>query len=441
MKRVRAVIHEWEERELPALKPRDVEINHLLGMDHVIDIIGPRRSGKTYLMYLMISKLLEKIDREAVLYINFENRILYPLTDKLLEGMLNYVYEKKLLEKHGRVFLFFDEIQNVPNWERWVRNVYDEHKGKIKIFISGSSSRLAGKDVSSLLTGRHVPITLLPLNFREFLSFKGMDFKSGDVEYSRKKQAELKNLLDEYLDFGGFPEVVLADSKVKKEEILGAYYGDMLYKYVVEKFKIKEIGILENFLKSLFVNISSYFSYKRANDHLKSLGIQTSTRTLLRYTSILEEVFLTFFVPIFSKKVRDQMRYPRKIYCVDAGLRRTVSGRISEDYGRVMENAVFLSLKGRKSEIYYWKDRQGREVDFVVKEGLKVKQLIQVCKEINNPKTKEREVGGLLKAMSEFNLREGLIITEDFEKEEKIKGKKVTYKPLWKWLVSRRKEA
>jgi predicted AAA+ superfamily ATPase len=439
--RIRRAIQAWKDRELPLIKSRDIEIDHLVELDHLIDIIGIRRCGKTYLMFYVIKKLLEKkVDKKAVIYINFEDRALYPLTNKLLDEVLNYIYEENLLEKEKRVFLFLDEIQAVPEWERWVRNIYDEFKGEIKIFVSGSASKIARREVAALLTGRHISLTLFPLDFKEFLNFKNVSYDPKEIQFSRKKQAQLKALLREFMEFGGFPEVALVDNELQKNEILRAYYEDILYKDVIEKFGVKEKNVMENFLKFLLLNISSYFSYKKSANYLSSLGISTSTRTLLKYTSILEEVFLLFFLPILSKKVRDQLKYPRKVYCADVGLRRVVGATFSGDAGRIYENIVFLKLKKMQSrkpnlEIYYWKNRDGGEVDFVIKEGLKVKKLIQVCQNVSDLETRGREVKALLKAMEELKIKESLIITEDFENVEEINKKKIVYQPLWKWLV------
>ena len=238
--------------------------------------------------------------------------------------------------------------------------------------------------------------------------------------------------------FGGFPEIVLTNNNELKLKILRNYYDDILYKDIVQHFKIKEINVLENLTRFLILNIGKYFSYKRASDYLKSFNIETSTRTLLRYTSMLEEVFLLFFLPVFSFKVRDELKYPRKIYFIDHSLRNVLSP-ISEDYGRVAENIVFLELKKRSLEklftINYWKSQADEEVDFVIRKQKKVNQLIQVTWDISDLETKKREIKALLKASKELKCRNLLVITENKEGTEKFKGKKIKYIPLWKWLL------
>jgi len=433
--RINVALKEWEEKVLPEVKERSVNFELFTKLDHIIDIVGVRRSGKTYLMYMVIKKLFESgLDKNSIVYINFENKVLYPLNDKLLDELLNYFFEKK----SKKIFLFLDEIHNVKGWERWARSVYDEYKGKIKLVVSGSTSKIMSDKVSSLLTGRHVPVKLLPLSFKEFLDFKGFTFSLSDLKYSKRKNIEIRKLFEEYMKFGGFPEVALTNEGMKMD-ILRAYYEDILYKDVVEKFKVREISVLENFIKFLFSNISSYFSFKRSQEYLNSIGVRTSTRTLLKYVSILEETFLFFFLPIFTRKVKNILKYPRKIYCVDVGL-RNVTNPFSEDFGKICENIVFLGLK-RKSfkqpsiSVNYWKDEHGNEVDFVVMERNKAVELIQVSWKIDE-ESKKREVRSLVRAMEEFGLKEAKVLTFDFEAEEKVGKRKIHFIPVCKWLLT-----
>jgi hypothetical protein len=427
--KIRFAIKEWQDTKLEGIKRRIFNIDLFTKIDHIVDIVGVRRAGKTYLIYLVIKELEKKYSKDRIIYVNFENKILYPLNVKLLDELLNYLFEKGV----GRAFLFLDEIQNINGWEKWARSIYDSYKGKIKIVVSGSSSKIIRKDIATLLTGRHISIKVFPLSFSEFLEFKEITFGKDDI-YSVQKQAVIKSLLKEYIEFGAFPEIILSDSPYIKTELLRAYYDDILYKDIVDKYGIKEKTVLENFVKFLFMNISGYFSYKRGKEYLDSLGIPTSTRTLLKYTSILEDVFLFFFVPIFSRKIRDQAKYPKKMYAVDVGLRNVVHPN-TEDFGKKAENVVYLKLRRQNAEINYWKSKQHEEVDFVVREGLKVRQLIQVCWDISSRETKEREIKALIKAAEEFKLKKGLIITGDYEGIETCSGVKIECIPLWKWLL------
>lgn len=436
MEQIISAIKEWEERQLPELKERQLNMNLFTKADHIIDIIGVRRSGKTYLMFLAAKKLLNQFEKPQVIYINFENKTLFPLNDKLLDDLLNYIIEKGLDKR--KVFVFLDEVHNIENWEKWARNIYDDYKGRIKLIVSGSTSKLIRKDVATLLTGRHLSNVLMPLSFREYLLFNQIDCSKEDLAYSKRKQLEIKKHFKKYLEFGGFPEAVLMVDRGLKLQILRNYYEDILYKDIVQHFKIKEMNILENLTRFLILNIGRYFSFKRVSDHLNSLNINASTRTLLRYTSMLEEVFLFYFLPIFSFKVKDELKYPRKTYLVDHSL-RTVLNPDSADLGSVAENMVFLELKRQSLEkqvtINYWKSRADEEVDFMIRKQRKITELIQVCYDLSNQETKQREIKALLKASKELKCSNLLVITEDYEAEEKVKGKKIRYVPLWKWLL------
>jgi len=430
--RIRYAIKEWQEKKMPAINKRSFNLNLFTKTDHIIDIIGVRRAGKTYLAYMAVEELKKKFSKDDIIYINFENKTLYPLNEKLLDELMNYVFEKSL----KKAFLFLDEIQNISNWEKWARTVYDSNKGRIKIVVSGSSSRIIRKEIATILTGRHVSIKVFPLSFAEFLQFKNVSLTKDDLLYSAKKQAIIKSMLKEYITFGAFPEVSLNPDSELKTELLRAYYDDIVYKDIVDKYGIQEKNVLENFIKFLFINISGYFSYKRGKEYLDSLGISTSTRTLLKYTSILEEVFLFFFVPIFSRKVREEAKYPKKMYAIDVGLRNVVYAS-QEDFGKKAENLVYLELKRRSqnADINYWKSKQQEEVDFIIREGLNVRELIQVCWDIGKRETKDREIKALLKASEELKCKNLLIITEDNESEEIIDGKKIVYTSLWKYLL------
>ena len=426
MQKIRLAIQEWYEKEMPKVLPRQIDENRYLSNDFIIDIIGSRRAGKTYLMYQFINAI--KRDKN-VIFLNFENRKLWPLSENILDDVLNYIYENQLIEDYGKVYLFLDEIQNVPNWERFARNIHDELKGKIKMFVSGFSSKIMARETASLLTGRHLSIKLFPLSFMEFLNFRDCD--TNEKEYSQKRKAVLLKLLKEYLEYGGFPEVAF---NLQKIDILGQYYVDIISRDVVERYKLRESVTVENLGKYVITNTGNLFSYgKAANFFGSNLKLRVSTASIQAYTQHLQEVFLIFLVPVFSYKIKDPMQYPRKIYSIDTGLGNAISFRFSENLGKIMENAVFLELARSGNEIYYWKGKG--EVDFVIKQGLKVAQLIQVCYNIEDESTKKREVTALLGAMDEFGLDSGMIITWDYECTEQIAKKKIVYVPLWKWLL------
>ena len=241
-----------------------------------------------------------------------------------------------------------------------------------------------------------------------------------------------KQLL-EYLTYGGFPETVLTENNLEKIRVIDSYFKDIISLDVAEIAK-ENVSTVELFGK--YVIESSYFSASKCLNFFKSVGYKISKQTLLNIEKSSEEGYLFFFIPIYSKTIKDRSQYPRKAYLGDTGFMHAISGK--KDYGRLYENVVFLELKRRLAnnmEINYWKDKQGCEVDFVIREGLKINELIQVCYDVEDEKTKSREVKGIINCSKEIKAKKGLIITKEFEDEKNIEGIKIRYIPLWKWML------
>jgi len=383
-------------------------------------ITGVRRSGKSTLMYQVIDKLLDQgVSAENILFINFE--------DLQLKGMeVENVFNEYLREisPRGKVYLFLDEVQHSKDWWFFIKKNYDL-KRDISFFISGSGSKLLPREYSSLLTGRNVSVEVFPLNFREFLKFK--DFSVGELKFiTTESENRIMYLLKEYAAYGGFPEVVLKEKNFKNI-LLNQYFTDIINKDIVNRYNANSTKTFD-LAKYLLTNVSNLFSFRSARA-ATGLGMET----IEKYTSFITESYLVNFMPFFSYSLKIQNQYPKKVYCIDTGLRNVVSFKFSEDMGRIAENLVFIELKRRGKEVYYWKGEH--EVDFVIKEDLKPEGLIQVSWNIEDKKTKIREVNGLTEAMNEFNLSEGLIITGDYSGEEKIGDKTIKYVPLWRWLL------
>ncbi len=419
-----------EERKKQAEGIRDRETKLKSETDLINDAIGCRRAGKTSLMKLEMKKLINKIGKKSVIYINFENRKLYPLTHEYFNDLIQIIYEDGIL-KQSKVYLFLDEIQRVKDWEKYIRSIYDEFKGKIKIFISGSSSKLTKTKMSYLLSGRHLTTVVFPLGLKEFLHFSNINSEKPITE---EKEVIIKKAVRRYLSRGGFPEIVLT----KNEELIETLFLDIINRDIAPKVKNKEI--LEEIAYFLCGNSAKLISFSKLVKLLKSRGVKVSVPTLERYFNLMKEAFLFFDFTIFSYKVKDQLQYPRKIYCIDNGFVNYFGFHFSEDAGRIMENAVAIELykfsqQHPKIKVFYFKTFQQEEVDFVIKEGIRVKQLIQVCYNIEDEKTKQKEIKALLKASKELKCKNLLLITEDNEGEERIENRKIKHIPLWKWLL------
>jgi len=403
------------------------KLNHLLKTGEIIVIKGVRRSGKSTLMLQFIRK--SGLDEKNTLVVNFEDpRFRNPnleLLDRIYE-----VYQEELQPDEGH-YVILDEVQEVEGWEKFARFLHEAKK--VQVFITGSSSKLLSEEYSTLLAGRHVDMEIFPLCFTEFLEFKGVSIRSR-IEMIKFRH-RIRKLLDEYLEFGGFPKVVLIEEDKGKEELLNNYFRDILIKDVQRRFKVRETVKLEELAKYYLTNISTLQSFNRARKWL-----DLSLDTVERYSKYFAIARLLFFVPKFSFSLKEQILNPKKVYCMDPGLRNIVSFKFSEDSGRIAENVVFLNLlfRNRNSdrEIYYWRDKRGREVDFVLKRGLKIERLIQVTYVSGEEEVDVREKKALLKASEELNCEDMQVITRDYEAEEDFKGKKIKFRPLWKWLVN-----
>ena len=427
------ILQDWNfwKKDLEAGIKRPVYLNKLksfLKTGQVVTITGARRVGKSFLMRQLIRSLISQgVNRSNILMVNFEDPRFTELDAKTLQRIYEVYLE--FLSPKGEVFIFLDEVQEISEWEKWVRTMHELNKAKL--VISGSNAKLLDKELSTLLTGRHIDLVVFPLSFKEYLAFNRVDLK--DRLDFVSKRVEIEGFFRKYLEWGSFPEVVLLSNE--RKQMLLHYFEDIINKDLIRRYRIRKSDRLNSLAKFYLTNISSSITF---NSLEKFLNI--SADTVEKFSRYLEDAYLLFFLKRFSFKVKEQEKSPRKVYAIDTGLANTIGFRFSQNLGRLAENIIFLELVRRKVlekndlELYYWKDAQHREVDFVVKEGLRVTQVLQVCWEINRPETKTREIKALLKAMEELRLNEGLVITQDLEKEENVRGKKIRYVPLWKWL-------
>jgi len=412
----------FEQKELLREKERGIEreelktIKRYIRVPHVVVISGLRRSGKSTLLL----QILDAFYDDNVYYCNFEDERLTDFTSK----DFNMLYET-FLEIFGenKVF-FFDEIQNIKGWEVFVRRMYDSGN---KIFITGSNASMLSKEIGTRLTGRYVPIELFPFNFREYLLFNKVKVEDKSLLLT-KKRVTLKRHFNRYLEKGGVPEYL----KYEERDTLSALYKDIIYRDIVARYEIREIKALRELSVYLLSNVGTMISYNRLKDML-GLG---SSHTVKNFIEYLENTYLISTLPMFSYSVRKQIKNPRKIYAVDTGLLKIASIHFSANKGRFLENLVLVELKRRQKEVYYYKTENGLEVDFVVRVGTKVLEVIQVTQSLANTKTKEREINALLETLKELKKKEGMILTENDEDEFVVDKKVVKVVPIYKWLLS-----
>jgi predicted AAA+ superfamily ATPase len=402
--------------------PRDItgEMLKFLKSPHVIVITGVRRAGKSTIMMQMFSE----IAKENKLYINFEDERLEGVKAKDLENIYGSLIEST--GKTSKAYLFLDEIQEVAGWEKWVRRKYDG-QSDIKFIISGSNSSLMSSEFSSLLTGRNITFHVFPFSFKELLTFQKIKIKDMDRVYYSPKKPLVRSVFSNYMEHGGFPEIQGLD-KIIQNKILQQYFSDILYKDVVKRYNIRDAKRIEKIAHYLITNIGNYFSYYKARNVFKM-----SIETISEYAGFLENSFMIFQVPFFTYTLKERETRPRKTYSIDVGLRNAVSFKFSKDLGRGAENVLFIHLLSQGNEVYYWKNK--RECDFIVFCEGKVADAINICMDIGDKKTREREVEGLLEAMRKFKLRDGVIITDDYMETEKHGKLNIEFIPLWVFLL------
>jgi len=380
---------------------------------NILAILGIRRCGKSIFSYL-----LAKPHKFA--YINFDDERLAGLKSEDLNKILESFYE--LYENIDYIIL--DEIQNVDNWELFVNRL----RRTKKIILTGSNSKLLFGELSAHLTGRYLDIILFPFSFKEFLKLK--EVKENKV-YTTQEKAEIMKTLQEYLEIGGFPEAY----KFGKG-MISKIYEDILTKDILLRYNISKKEEIKKLAKYLITNSSGEVTYSK----LARIFNIKHVSTISNWISYLENAFLIFRLERFDFKLKQQFIAPKKVYCIDSGLMNSIGFKFSENKGKVIENEVALELQRRKAkensfEVYYWKDYQQNEVDFVIKKDRKVEQLIQVSYINSKEEIREREINALLKASKELRCKNLIVITWDYETEEKFDGENIKFVPLWKWLL------
>lgn len=432
--RLKELIIEHKERFLTKtdLVKREIQqnIDPLLMQREIIVITGVRRGGKSSLMRLISNDIMEKFDVPAsnILYLNFEDERFIEFGIEDFERLYEMFLEVEN-PKDGRRYFFLDEIQNVEGWERWVNRLYEFED--IKIFVTGSNATMLSSEISTALTGRNRQLTNYPFSFKEFLLLRECPFQENDF-YVREKRVNLKSLFREYFDSGGFPEVLRVDDPT----LLGQYFKDILYRDIIVRYSIKNVKKIRELSLFLASNIGTIQSYKNLRD---LIGVK-SLNTIKNYLEIFESVYLFFQVDLFDYSIKRQIYNPSKTYSIDLSLSNSIAFKFSQDIGRGYENLVFVELMRKGKEAFYWKSSNGREVDFVIKEGLRIKEAIQVSFNLGDTKTKTREIEGLWAAKNELDADWLTLITEDEEGKENVDGAEIRIVPLWKWLLSENSE-
>ncbi|MEM4257573.1 MAG: ATP-binding protein [Candidatus Thermoplasmatota archaeon] len=390
----------------------------------IIALLGVRRSGKTTELFEIIDHLIHEqhINRDNICFIKADDDRVEKkeLIQKALDEYITWKNPK------GRIFLFIDEIQEIPEWQKTLKRIYDLEQENKKIFISGSNASLLKEELSYLLTGRFAYFELYPFSFKEFLLAHNIKIQN-EMDLIQQKNT-IRNLLLAYIEYGGFPEITLERDKEKKEELLRFYFESILYRDVVKRKNIRNVEKLDRLVRWHLQNTSAYANYEKLGKYC-----ELSTDTTGEYTRYLEDAYLIFVVNIFAYSLKKQFVNPKKVYCIDPGIRKIVGFIFSQDSGKMYENIVFIHLRRTGKQIFYWSEKH--ECDFIIQNKMNIEEVIQVSSDLQE--NKEREVNGLLEAMKHLNVLKGSIITKDYESKEIIDEKEIRFIPLWKWLLLR----
>jgi predicted AAA+ superfamily ATPase len=414
------IFTDFFERDLSRVKHRDIQIPH--DVNKVVSVIGPRRAGKTSLLFHLIHKLRESVSTERLVYVNFEDDRLFPIELKDMDTLLSAYYELFPEHKNHTVWFFFDEIQEVPNWELFIRRINDTEN--CRIYLTGSSAKLLSRELATSLRGRTLVYEIFTLTFSEFLRFNEVYIDQN----TSKGKATMLYWFDQWLSQGGFPELVFLPSDLHKRTIQ-EYTDLMLYRDIVERFSLKNPSLLKFVFKFVVQNMANPLSINKIFNDLSSQGFAISRSTLYDYFSYLEETFTVFKVDKWHRSVRVQAVNPSKYYLVDPAFKYSMTS--TKDDGRVLENTVFMHFKNQGIHPNYLLNKQ--EVDFYWEGGTPT----NVCFDISDPMTRSREVNGMVEALEKLGLSEGVIITRDQEEKIVISGKVIKVVACWRWMLGK----
>lgn len=392
---------------------RDFPMKYL-DNEEVIIISGVRRCGKSVLLQQIRERLPQKD-----YFFNFDDDRLSNFTIENFQQL----YEV-FIELYGEQnYFYFDEIQNIIGWEHFVKRLYNSGK---KVFITGSNARMLSKELGTYLTGCYIAIELYPFSFSEFLRFYEQQHLLGDIS-GTVARGEIQSFFNAYLRQGGFPIYLKSEDGI----VLKTLYDNILYKDVMVRNQIVNEREVKELVYYTVSNIGKPLTYTSL---AKVIGVKNPT-TVKNYLEYIENTYLLFSLSKLDYSVKSQLRNPKKVYAIDNALVSRLGFHFSSEEGRLLENMVYIELRRRGGEIFYHNSGNA-ECDFVVRDGFRVIQAIQVCYLLDSSETREREIRGIQNAMDTYQLLEGIIITNSHEEEVKYEDKLIRILPAWKWLHS-----
>ncbi len=427
---LKEIILDFQEIDLPTGVPRRVAASKVPGKAAVC--IGVRRSGKSTFMFQLMKKLQDSgVAPQNILYLNFFDDRLHSLQHDNLSVILEAYYslypEKKNAEK---VYCFFDEIQVVPGWEPFVDRLM--RMEKCEVYITGSSAQMLSREIATQMRGRALSWEMFPFSFREFLDYKGIE---SDGPFSTKKRLTVQKAFEKYWETGGFPEVADLDRmlRIKTHQ---EYFNAMLFRDLVERHDISHPKAVKDLAHWLVDNTGSLYSINNLTGYLKSLGHKAPKPAVSDYLEWFEDAYVLFTVRIFDASLARVNTNPKKIYCVDHALVTSISSGILVNSGHLLENLVFTALRRATPNIFYYKTKAGREVDFIAGRQVPSRMLVQVCESMADQQTRKRETTALAEAMTELKLPQGIIVTRNEEDQIQVDSGKIDVVPAWRFLLN-----
>lgn len=412
-------------RELPAATRRRVALPWLPRKADAV--VGMRRTGKTWLLLQRMRELLDAgIPRADLLYLNFEDERLGDLTAADASAIIEAHYRSNPSARDRPCAFFFDEIQLVAGWERLVRRLIDSDNAHV--CVTGSSAKLLSREIATSLRGRSIATEVFPFSFLEFLDHRGI---GASARPAARQRSAIEQAAGEYLRRGGFPEVQTIDEPTRVR-VLQDYLDVVILRDIVERHSVANVAALRRFVRQLMNCPAGSFSVHKLHADLKSQGLTLGKDSLYAWLDHLEDAYVFFTVPIHAASERARQTNPRKAYAIDPGLVTACARRGSADTGQLLETAVFLELRRTTHEISYLRTRTGTEVDFFTDDGL-----VQACAMIEDPATRDREVGALRAAMAELGHRRATIVTLYTDDEIRVDEGVIQVTPMWRWAIER----
>lgn len=431
---IRGILEEFQEWEIPQPVKREISLPDFpqpIRKVHVL--MGVRRAGKTWVLFQKMRSLLDTgVDKRKILYLNFEDNRLDGFTSHDFQAILDAYFDlNPAFIKNRDLFFFFDEIHLVPGWEKFIRRLIDHET--MQLFVTGSSAKMLSSEIATTLRGRGWPQEVFPCSFAEFAAFKGWE---STRRLTPKICSQSRQLAKEYLNWGGFPEGLFL-SRDMHSDLLQNYMDTVVFRDVVERHQLKNAHIVKLFLLHCLRQLAAPLSVNKLFNRMKSQGLSIGKNSLYEYLSYFEDAYAIFSVPIFDVSEQVRQTNPKKIYAVDPGLISAYSIKPDFESASHLENAVFCTLRRKYKEIFYYRTKNRREVDFVVMSTKGDYQIYQVCHDFSHPETREREIEAIKIAAGDLDLREGYCVTDDHEETIQCDGFTLFCIPFWKWALKK----